>query len=196
MLVDKPTSHCHRHPTDARVKCLTLSQVQSLAALHGRVLKPHRVLPSGSGTSPSEADLHQQLASLASPGRAAAPAAGSPHLCAARAARRPLTSPPASLAALRPPTASPLPGSPALPPAGVLSSQRPDLVPIQRRARRRPLLPLIEYGAAGSYVVICPQQGELHLHPNSPRVVCLARFFGVIFPFCGRVRALHGLPRL
>ena len=28
------------HPTDARVKCLTLSQVQSLAALHGRALKP------------------------------------------------------------------------------------------------------------------------------------------------------------
>jgi hypothetical protein len=30
------------------------------------------------------------------------------------------------------------------------------------------LLPLIEYGAGGSYVVICPQEGELHLPPDSP----------------------------
>jgi hypothetical protein len=30
------------------------------------------------------------------------------------------------------------------------------------------LLPLIEYGAQGTYVVICPQEGELHLSPDSP----------------------------
>ena len=30
------------------------------------------------------------------------------------------------------------------------------------------VLPLIEYGAHGSYVVICPQEGELHLTPDSP----------------------------
>ena len=66
------------HPTDARVKCLTLLQVQSLAALHCRTLKPHPAFPSGAGTAPaacgepqpltspaaSEADLHQKLASL------------------------------------------------------------------------------------------------------------------------------------
>ena len=67
------------HPTDARVKCLTMEQVQALAALHGRALKPHPALPSGSGAStsacaepkplispasPSEADLHQRLATL------------------------------------------------------------------------------------------------------------------------------------
>jgi len=69
----------HAHPSDARVKCLTMEQVQSLAALHGRALKPHPSLPSASGasasicgqpkplTSPaslSEADLQQKLAAL------------------------------------------------------------------------------------------------------------------------------------
>ena len=39
------------HPSDARLKCLTLAQVQSLAARHGRALKSHPSLPSGTGTS-------------------------------------------------------------------------------------------------------------------------------------------------
>lgn len=45
------------HPTDARVKCLTHEQVQQLAVLHGRLLKPeeaHRVSFQVE-TSPSEA---------------------------------------------------------------------------------------------------------------------------------------------
>ena len=41
------------------------------------------------------------------------------------------------------------------------------LHPAELRARSR-VLPLIEYGAHGSYVVICPQEGELHLTPDSP----------------------------
>jgi hypothetical protein len=67
------------HPSDARLKCLTLSQVQSLAARHGRALKSHPPLPSGTATSTSayeepkpppspapsaEADLYQKLAVL------------------------------------------------------------------------------------------------------------------------------------
>src|SRR5258708_12181173 len=75
----------HAHPTDARVKCLTLPQVQQLASSHGRILQPHPVLPLGSGAStsvcgepqpltspaspasPSEADLHQKLTPLEAP---------------------------------------------------------------------------------------------------------------------------------
>ena len=30
----------HAHPTDARIKCLTMEQVQHLVALHGRALSP------------------------------------------------------------------------------------------------------------------------------------------------------------
>jgi hypothetical protein len=40
--------------------------------------------------------------------------------------------------------------------------------PHPAESRRRPLLPLIEYGTGGSYVVICPKVGELHLTPDSP----------------------------
>lgn len=40
------------------------------------------------------------------------------------------------------------------------------LHPAELRARSR-VLPLIEYGAAGTYVVICPQDGELVLTPDS-----------------------------
>src|SRR5206468_542308 len=35
------------HPTDARVTCLTLQQVQQLACSHGRTLQPHLRLQSG-----------------------------------------------------------------------------------------------------------------------------------------------------
>jgi hypothetical protein len=46
-------------------------------------------------------------------------------------------------------------------------SKEQDRSPSQRRARSC-LLPLIEYGAGGTYVVICPEKGELFLTPDSP----------------------------
>jgi len=55
---------------------------------------------------------------------------------------------------------------PTLLPAGVPPVPRV-LNPAELRARAR-LIPLIEYGAAGTYVVICPQEGELALPPDSP----------------------------
>ena len=36
------------------------------------------------------------------------------------------------------------------------------------KGRPRAILPLIEYTADGTYIVICPQQGELALTPDSP----------------------------
>lgn len=53
--------------------------------------------------------------------------------------------------------------------AQLVASQRSTrrLNPAEVRARSR-LIPLIEYGAAGSYVIICPQEGELPLQPDSP----------------------------
>ena len=63
--------------------------------------------------------------------------------------------------------------------------------PHPAESRRRRLIPLIEYGAAGYYVVICPQQGELHLRPDSPEwfawlaSVSSFRFVGK----CGRFTA-------
>ncbi len=37
--------------------------------------------------------------------------------------------------------------------------------PTEKRSR---LIPLIEYGARGRYVLICPEEGELHITPDSP----------------------------
>jgi hypothetical protein len=34
--------------------------------------------------------------------------------------------------------------------------------------KRAPLIPLIEYGARGQYVLICPKEGELHITADSP----------------------------
>ncbi|HET8844181.1 MAG TPA: hypothetical protein VFN35_22125, partial [Ktedonobacteraceae bacterium] len=49
------------------------------------------------------------------------------------------------------------PEQPLKPPCGHPSKGRP-----------RALLPLVEYGADGTYTIICPQQGELALIPDSP----------------------------
>lgn len=173
----------YAHPTDARVKCLTLPQVQQLASAHGRILQPHPVPPLGSGAStsvcgesqpltspacPSEADLQQQLASLQAQ-------VGLQQQQLAHLTSVLFLGPPtsveqarASLSALMPATGSPRPCSPALPQKGETSQAEAGPRPHPAESRRRPLLPLIEYGAGGSYVVICPQQGELHLRPDSP----------------------------
>ena len=34
--------------------------------------------------------------------------------------------------------------------------------------KRSSVIPLIEYGASGQYVIICPKEGELHFTPDSP----------------------------
>lgn len=40
--------------------------------------------------------------------------------------------------------------------------------PAESRTRTR-VLPIIEYGAQGNYIIICPKLGELHLIPDSPQ---------------------------
>jgi len=51
----------HSHPTDARVKCLTIEQVQQLAALHGRSIKQDRVLPPEPVSGPALLVQPEQL---------------------------------------------------------------------------------------------------------------------------------------
>jgi hypothetical protein len=173
----------HAHPTDARVKCLTLPQVQQLASSHGRTLQPQPVLPLGSGAStsvcgepqpltspacPSEADLQQQLTSLQA--QIVLLQQQLAHLTSVLLLG-PQTSVDharASLSALMPPTESLRPCSAAFPQKGETSQAEAGPRPLPAESRRRPLLPLIENGAHGTYVVICPQEGELHLSPDSP----------------------------
>jgi hypothetical protein len=196
----------HAHPTDARVKCLTLPQVQQLARAHGRTLQSHPVPPLGSGGStavcgepqpltspacPSEADLQRQLAALQA--QVVLLQQQLAHLTSALLLG-PQTSAEqarASLAALMPPPRSLLPCSPARPQQGEISQAEAGPRPHPAESRRRPLLPLIEYGAGGSYVVICPREGELYLRPDSPEwfawlaSVSSFRFVGK----CGRYTA-------
>jgi len=175
--------HFVAHPTDARLKCLTLPQVQQLASTHGRTLQPHHLPPLGSGeltavcgepqalkapACSSETELHRQLASLQA--QVVLQQQQLTHLISLLLLG-PQTSVDqvrTSLAALMSSTGSLWPCSQALPQQEEISQAETGPRPHPAESRRRPLLPLIEYGAGGSYVVICPQQGELHLHPDSP----------------------------
>jgi hypothetical protein len=193
------------HPTDARLKCLTMQQVQQVATLHGRplalpVLAPparREAAPAPGSTEkqaqalqesqaqlvqtapllpPSvseEADLRkrlsclersvttmqEQLAQLALELLQARSLRSERRLSALEALLQPKPEVPASLHE----------------PEALVEAHQPEgssttarrLHPADLRARSR-VIPLIEYGAAGTYVVICPQQGALPLTPDSP----------------------------
>ena len=181
------------HPKDARLKCLTTEQVERLARLHARPLpSPLSALSEAAPAKPggqvqlleaslplptccsAEADLRkplscletkittmqEQLAQLAL------------YLLGEREERyeqrlRVLEARLPQL--LDGPACSPAPQAPVAqaPPPGSSTSSRP-LHPAEQQARSR-LIPLIEYGASGQYVVICPELGELVLTPDSPQ---------------------------
>ena len=191
------------HPTDARIKCLTLQQVQQLATLHDRPLQ-----------SPVPATLEDRVSTPPSPGRPAtpsleseaAPAQATPPLptsfrqevdliqklsCLERsvtAMQEHLTQ--LALAVLQERSEryeqrithleaclqqargcpAPLQVSSTATTSGQLEDQPPGklrLLPVELQARSR-LIPLIEYGTQGRYVIICPREGELSLTPDSP----------------------------
>jgi hypothetical protein len=170
----------HVHPTDARIKCLTSEQVQQLAVGHARPFAlPEALAPSplvlSSPLSAEDAPtdllkklaylethvttMQQQLAQLAL------------ELLQERTERYEQRL--QTLEALIPPTERPEARPQALQTMGPQTQQKKvpgkerRLHPAELRARSR-LIPVIEYGAAGTYVVICPQDGELLLTPDSP----------------------------
>ncbi len=158
-----------RHPTDARLKGITGDHLRLLATAH------HRSLPALSG----------ELPPLAPAGHPEAPPLP-PELIGLL---QTLSALPAQLAALqqqlaaltqellRPPHESPATAAPAHAgqagkgaPTGTKASTRSR--PVTAGAPKRPgppahVLPLVEYGTAGHYVVICPQHGLLSLEPES-----------------------------
>ena len=171
----------HQSPTDARVKCLTSEQVKMLASLHGRALQPPPpgLAPLGANPEPDEGisrvpmavslpdvdlrerlvqmeaqvvTLQTQLASLAL------------QLLQEREQRTEQR-----LLALETQLASPLESTftPLTRPLPSVLSQ--PVVPFARHSteKRARLIPLIEYTAKGSYVLICPKEGELHITPDS-----------------------------
>jgi hypothetical protein len=117
---------------------------------------------------PSEADLQQQLASLQA--QVVLLQQQLAHLTSVLllGPQAPVDPPQASLSALVPPPGPQRPCSPELPQKEGVSQAEAGPRPHPAESRRRRLLPLIEYGAHGTYVVICPREGELHITPDSP----------------------------
>jgi hypothetical protein len=168
------------HPADARKKCLTLAQLQQVAALHGRPLplaSPACAPASAQGSvapsqGPNPAELLQQLrllqqqvstlqaqvTELALGLVRASLAQGSPPATSAAA----LPAPPGVAAAPAGPTAS------AVAPAR-LTGETPGAVPAEaaHTHRRSRALPLIQVRADGSVVAIAPNEGVLSLVPDS-----------------------------
>ncbi len=142
----------HPHPTDGRIKCLTMQQVEHLASLYGRCIKLDVPDPELQGRlcqlEATVLTLQQQVAQLAL------------ELLAERQLRF------EGSVQLPPTSQQPIQATQALAlPDGTSPHSQP-LHPAELRARSR-LIALIEYGADGSYVIIDPKQGELHLTPDS-----------------------------
>lgn len=183
------------HPTDARLKCVSLEHLQHLASLHARPLQ----LPATAEPAHSEGALAHP-----SPERQPLPSETDPLLtCLPSEANliqklsqleRQVATLQQQLAGLalevlqertqryeqRLQTLEALLGSPrkldtppsALPMASEQTNQPEKSLKERRvhpmKGRRRAILPLIEYGADGTYIVICPERGELALIPDSP----------------------------
>jgi len=216
------------HPSDARLKCLTLQHLQQLANMHARPLqfsaiaepilsegvlahtasKRQTLLPETDPLPTSlvpEADLIQKLSHLEMQ-----VATLQQHLAGlalellqerTQHYEQRLQTLEARLG-LPPQQDRPVS---ALPPACEQRSQpdTPLKIPHVHPAKGRPraILPLIEYTSDGTYIVICPQEGELALIPDSPawfawlETVSSLRFLGQQgrwSAYRDKRRAVHG----
>jgi hypothetical protein len=164
----------HSHPTDARIKGLTIEQVQQLATLHTRAIKLDAITssqlglqeptkPASSALPPgSDADLPSQLSSLQAmlstlqqqvTQLALELLHEREHRLQATAVQQQV-----GLQEMATIEAEACPD--------VASAQSRPLHPGELRARSR-VIPLVEYGASGSYVIIDPLLGECHFLPDS-----------------------------
>jgi hypothetical protein len=189
------------HPSDARCKGLTSDQLLMLASAH-----------------------HRRLSDLPAPWPASTPTAPPPAISELSAellgALHTLGALPAQLAALQQQLAA-LTALVQQPPAPVATSRAQQKAvrvgaptPAKPSARARPtassrakrsapsvqVLPLIEYGVQGRYVVICPARGLLTLEPDTPAwfawlsTISSFRFIGLQGRFTAH-REVERLPR-
>jgi hypothetical protein len=161
----------HSHPTDARIRGLKMEDVELLASLHERCItvdEPQH--HTGLVTSESDPALMDKLASLE-----VTVATLQQHVTQlVLELRQERTH---SLLALQafasqstqgacsPEISAPLTDQ-TLPEASMVQAH--SLHPAELRARSR-VPALIEYDADSSYVLISPQEGELHIRPDSPQ---------------------------
>lgn len=187
----------HDHPNDARVKCLTYGQIQQLAVLHHRALKPPQIslgetagearasdLPvvptqselaasrvkSVTGVAPSQAetDLLERLTLLEK--KVAVQQEQLTQLALQLLQERDQCSQRhlMDLTVLWSQTVTPPQPQFQETPEETTEKHKQVQKPPRQSSRGRPVLPLIEYGADDRYVVICPERGELFLTPDSP----------------------------
>jgi hypothetical protein len=172
------------HPTDGRLKCLSMEHLQHLASIHGRpmvlpeALAPSPLVQSPPHTAPetlasqAASDLLDKLSHLETQVASIQhhltqltlelPQERELHYERRLQALEALVQPSVVLAPL-----APLPTSAEATKREAGAPHQPGRPPTPRRSRSR-VLPLIEYSAAGRYMVICPKQGELALVPDSP----------------------------
>ncbi len=166
----------HTHPTDARIKCLTSEQVHILASLHDQVLalpvaaldastRPDEAESRTPPTTLSDADLRARLAQMEAQVATLQRQLTDLALQLLRAREQRTEERLLTLEAYLPSTREPvLQRSVRSVP---LEQAMPALACHSTRQQTR-LIPLIEYGARGRYVLICPKEGELHITPDSP----------------------------
>ena len=153
----------HSHPHDGRKKGVSSEHLQALARLHQRSLAP---LPQQSPAPEASQEPPLPAALLALPET----------LCALQAPIAALQQQVADLTRLitqhGPGPAIPL--APTKPPRTAKRPAKPTPpAPRSRRAAKPPsksahVIPRVEYGPEGRYVVICPKQGLLPLEPDTP----------------------------
>ncbi|BCL83607.1 hypothetical protein ccbrp13_60720 [Ktedonobacteria bacterium brp13] len=169
-------------PTDSRLKLLTLEQIYQLAVLYRRPITPpadpsgeaqrEATLLQGGELSPPRSEeaamLQQKLTQLE--GRLATVCDHLTHLALllVQQQQRQIALVEPLLHTMEGNQPSPLDANER----GTQAQEAPQAqgwqpLPAELRARTH-MLPLVEYGAQGRYVIISPQEGELSLLPDSP----------------------------
>ena len=162
---------CCLHPTDARLKCLTLAQLQQLARLHGRPLPSS--LPSTAQEAQAQTacvpaadldrpksdtdDLYQQLSLLRQ--QVSTLQTHVTELALALLRQSLPSQPSTSTVPVRVPTPAQTPVS------AQIKASTPPPEPEKARTRSR-ALPLIQVRPAGSVVVISPRRWRLASDPR------------------------------
>lgn len=151
----------HPHPKDARTTCLTLEQLQLLAALHGRVLHPAGMPLVSTGAPPdgaSNADLLARLVQVETQVATLQTQLTDLALQLLKA-REQRTEQRLQAFEAQIPTIN---DSPV-----VVCEPFRSVVARQASRKEKHLIPLIEYGADDRYVMMSPTNGELEITPDT-----------------------------
>jgi hypothetical protein len=164
------------HPTDGRSKGLPPKHLELLAAAHRRMLVPWPSQPEASPPTSRE-DAARASAPAPEPTLPASELLSMllaqlslMHEQLARLSHQlePLV-PPAVAGPLHPPALSQTAAALSPPAVRPWASDKQEAVQESRPRPPARVLPLVEYGRDGHYVLICPQEGRLSFEPDSPQ---------------------------